>query len=223
MFATLFNRRQKTKLSFEDTHSSGMFADLDLSAVQSAQAVEQHVASSGQKIWRQVVKVHNSMGREEAFAMAQDGLIWNLQPDVVSELGYRPVSMGIRAETLAAAQAPDGRIFVFASRGKALYVRMENNAVDALNQGRWAPPLRADLPTDATALRVQSLVTETIEGTLCVGIVTHDNADVVGTAMMIQISVWNAYGPVKEALDTFQDSSFDDCLGLGDGVDVLMR
>ena len=152
--------------------------------------------------FRQTIVVSNRQGREEAFTIGPDGLVWSFFPDAADDLGlsgYRLVSMRMPADHLTVGRDSYGSLVVIAVKGLQVRYRVENVLSNG-NQtlvapARWSGIEYAPLPDITGAVCVQRVYTQEDFGGLRVAAIVDLDGPVSGSACALAYCDWNEIGP----------------------------
>ncbi len=152
--------------------------------------------------FRQTIVVSNRQGREEAFTIGPDGLVWSFFPDAADEpglSGYRLVSMRMPADHLTVGRDTHGSLVVIAVKGLQVRYRVENLPQKS-DQALMAPPRwsgieYAPLPSITGAVCVQRVYTQEDFGGLRVAAIVDLDAPVSGSSCALAYCDWNESGP----------------------------
>lgn len=179
----------------------------DSLAVPQPTSAEMHRASlhDANSMWSRTVVVEGAMGRDEAFSIGPDGMVWSFCPQPEVEGGYILKNLHMPAEQLALGRNGAGRLVVFASDGLVLRYRVET----VEGESRWTPSRRVLLPAVRGMQCILSVSCETIANLMLVGVVLklHDHGAPQETGMAV--SVWEHDGPVFRDAAGFSETSPD--------------
>ena len=152
--------------------------------------------------FRQTIVVSNRQGREEAFTIGPDGLVWSFFPDAADEpglSGYRLVSMRMPADQLTVGRDAYGSLVVIAVKGLQVRYRVENvpsQGVQApIAPARWSGIEYAPLPSITGAVCVQRVYTQEDFGGLRVAAIVDLDSPVSGSSCALAYCDWNESGP----------------------------
>ena len=152
--------------------------------------------------FRQTIVVSNRQGREEAFTIGPDGLVWSFFPDAVNApglSGYRLVSMRMPADHLTVGRDSYGSLVVIAVKGLQLRYRVENTPHDGpqalIAPARWSSIEYAPLPSITGAISVQRVYTQDDFGSLRVAAIVDVAQSESGNACALAYCDWNENGP----------------------------
>lgn len=152
--------------------------------------------------FRQTIVVSNRQGREEAFTIGPDGLVWSFFPDAVNApglSGYRLVSMRMPADHLTVGRDSVGSLVVIAVKGLQVRYRVENTPHDGpqalIPPARWSSIAYAPLPSISGAISVQRVYTQDDFGNLRVAAIVDLAEPESGNACALAYCDWNESGP----------------------------
>ena len=152
--------------------------------------------------FRETIVVSNRQGREEAFTIGPDGLVWSFFPDAVDApglSGYRLVSMRMPADHLTVGRDASGRLVVIAVKGLQVRYRVESAPTEGpqalVAQGRWSGIEYAPLPSITGAVSVQRVYTQDDLGSLRVAAIVDLEPAESGSACALAYCDWNENGP----------------------------
>ena len=152
--------------------------------------------------FRQTIVVSNRQGREEAFTIGPDGLVWSFFPDAADEpglSGYRLVSMRMPADHLTVGRDTHGSLVVIAVKGLQVRYRVENLPSQGdqalIAPARWSGIEYAPLPSITGAVCVQRVYTQEDFGGLRVAAIVDLDAPVSGSSCALAYCDWNESGP----------------------------
>ena len=152
--------------------------------------------------FRQTIVVSNRQGREEAFTIGPDGLVWSFFPDAVNApglSGYRLVSMRMPADHLTVGRDSSGSLVVIAVKGLQVRYRVENASIDGpkalIAPARWSGIEYAPLPSITGAVSVQRVYTQDDFGSLRVAAIVDLVQPEGGNACALAYCDWNENGP----------------------------
>lgn len=152
--------------------------------------------------FRQTIVVSNRQGREEAFTIGPDGLVWSFFPDAADEpglSGYRLVSMRMPADHLTVGRDTHGSLVVIAVKGLQVRYRVENlpsqNDQAPIAPARWSGIEYAPLPSITGAVCVQRVYTQEDFGGLRVAAIVDLDKPVSGSSCALAYCDWNEGGP----------------------------
>jgi hypothetical protein len=152
--------------------------------------------------FRETIVVSNRQGREEAFTIGPDGLVWSFFPDSVDApglSGYRLVSMRMPADHLTVGRDSSGSLVVIAVKGLQVRYRVENvpaqGAQSLIAPARWSGIEYAPLPSITGAVSVQRVYTQDDFGSLRVAAIVDVDQPETGNACALAYCDWNENGP----------------------------
>ena len=152
--------------------------------------------------FRQTIVVSNRHGREEAFTIGPDGLVWSFFPDAVGALGFsghRLVSLRMPADHLTVGRDAHGSLVVIAVKGLQVRYRVETSAPagsQALGgPARWSGVEYAPLPPITGAVSVHRVYTQEDFGALRVAAIVDLERPDSGTARALAYCDWKESGP----------------------------
>jgi hypothetical protein len=152
--------------------------------------------------FRQTIVVSNRQGREEAFTIGPDGLVWSFFPDAADAPGFsghRLVSMRMPADHLTVGRDAHGSLVVIAVKGLQVRYRVESVAPEGdqalIAPARWSSIEYAPLPSITGAVSVQRVYTQEDFGSLRVAAILDLQKDETGSACALAYCDWKENGP----------------------------
>lgn len=152
--------------------------------------------------FRETIVVSNRQGREEAFTIGPDGLVWSFFPDAADApglSGYRLVSMRMPADHLTVGRDSSGSLVVIAVKGLQVRYRVENAPSEGpqalIAPARWSGIEYAPLPSITGAISVQRVYTQDDFGSLRVAAIVDVEQPESGAACALAYCDWNENGP----------------------------
>ncbi len=152
--------------------------------------------------FRETIVVSNRQGREEAFTIGPDGLVWSFFPDAAEASGlsgYRLVSMRMPADHLTVGRDSSGSLVVIAVKGLQVRYRVENAPSESpqalIAPARWSGIEYAPLPSITGAVSVQRVYTQDDFGSLRVAAIVDVEQPESGSACALAYCDWNENGP----------------------------
>ena len=152
--------------------------------------------------FRETIVVSNRQGREEAFTIGPDGLVWSFFPDAVDApglSGYRLVSMRMPADHLTVGRDASGSLVVIVVKGLQVRYRVESAPSEGpqalIAPARWSGIEYAPLPSITGAVSVQRVYTQDDFGNLRVAAIVDLESEESGNAFALAYCDWNEKGP----------------------------